>query len=502
MKNIAFIFAIAGLVSAQIIVSPSSIKADVSSLNYEESPLVPIVFFDSGSDIVESRYDAMLREIVIRLADNPDVAIEIRGFYHRAGDGSAGNDILAKSRAEAVKKKIIGFDKTIERRVLVEPSQDPTALRRGDHGSLDIKTQQENQRAEITVHRLDEFVTTFAEFDAKKIANELDESGKLYRMQRLLSDNPMMFIIIEGVMPGSEKKPDALFDELNNIRNEIVKKLDAPQVLQRIFIAPYWTPAKQETIYGSGDTLWKDIFSQTDRVRIFVSGDWLARKPFEQMTAQGSCDPQSIKISTSGARIFSEDGTNIATISSDWNLSSMPNPMRTYFASTIESKQSGLLERKWSEPIIFKNGKNPKKLSEWMIIADYKWNQIDITAHASASARRDFVVRHISDVAKANSGKNIKITIAGYIDHTGENEKNRQMSLSWAKLEFDSFLRALSGYMDKKPSQWDSPAKIGNTEISYISAENQDRAGGKYKANENNPEERVGKRRVEVFVEY
>ena len=95
------------------------------------------------------------RRIAVRLEDNPDVIVEIREYYHLSGDGASGGGELAVQRAEAVRQKIIAFDKQISARILVQPSIDATKLCRGDHGSRDPKIRQENQRAALSVNRFD-----------------------------------------------------------------------------------------------------------------------------------------------------------------------------------------------------------------------------------------------------------------------------------------------------------------------------------------------------------
>jgi len=172
-----FITALCSIIYGQFAVSGTE-KLEEISVTYEETPFVPIIYFTSGSDIVDSRFNVVLKELAQRIEDNPDVILDIRGYYHRGGDGVAGDAGLVRRRADAVRAKLIQFKPDILNRVYVQPTIDPTLVRRGKHGSLNPAIRQENQRVEFSIKPL-------ISIESANIEEQR------YRIERLLIDNPL-----------------------------------------------------------------------------------------------------------------------------------------------------------------------------------------------------------------------------------------------------------------------------------------------------------------------
>jgi len=414
-----------------------------------------MMFFASGSANVDARFDAMLKEIAVRLADNPDVIVEIRGYYHISGDGASGGGELAKRRAEAVRQKLIAFDKKIEARVFVQPSIDATKLYRGDHGSLDPKIRQENQRAEISVRQFDELMLSFDNTEPKRIIEKLKGTGKLYRIQRLLLDNPLMFMFIEGKD----------FSALRKLQAALQKEFGEPAA-QRIFIA----------------------LTEQNGARMSIHADWVIEKPIAFARVNGNPDNAEIAIaSKSGGaiKVFQAHGLPVAAPSSAWRLDKIPCPLDKYFASVLVATQSGHLERQWSKAIEFQPAGDWKKFTVDMHIACYERDQLQPESAPSANANRYIIAERIASLAKAHRGKKIEVSVLGYVDDTGDPEKNCQMSQYWADLELSELRKLLDGF-----------GVANKVEISAQGKSNADNGAiSGMKIDENTPEGRIGKRR-------
>lgn len=484
---ISFLFS---LVLAQISVNPRAVKVTDVSVVYEEAPIVPIVFFSAGSDVVDARFNNTLRILATRMADNPDVVIEIRGYYHPIGDGATGSGELARKRAEAVKRKIVQFEPNVAERVLVQPAVDPTRPLRGKHGSKARKIQQENQRAEISVRPLNPEVIPIRRDNVKKAVAELERSGQLYRIRRLLEDNPLVFVLVEGINIGSMSEPADAFKKLRILLKRLADEFSTPQVELRIFAAMRWNEAEQQ------------------QIRLLVCPDWVIEKPHWRADVNAEAERTTIKIKAKRkgeTKIFRDDGELIATAATgDWRLTTFPDPMRNYFASILLKSSSGQIERMWSKPFSFKLANDqPKSLSERLFIANYELNRLELADSRSSYANRFLIARQIAMLAQRRIGK-IKVSVIGYTDETGDSERNRQMSLLWANMELNEIDLILRGYMSDEYSKLANALKSGRIELSAIGAGNSQKSGtaGKMVIDENTPEGRVAKRRVEILVEF
>ncbi len=155
----------------------TAIFAQNSTCMLVEKSFVPVVFFEKTSSDVGMRFDAMLTTIAARLTENPELRVEIRGYYHPAGDDGADGEMLAMMRAKAVRDRITKFAPEISSRVIAQPTTDAKQLFRGQHGSLDAAIQRENMRAEISL-------VPIAQKHSSAFENDV------YRLERVLSDNP------------------------------------------------------------------------------------------------------------------------------------------------------------------------------------------------------------------------------------------------------------------------------------------------------------------------
>ncbi|MCD6594250.1 OmpA family protein [bacterium] len=486
-KHIAILWCLilsVGLLSGKISVSPSKIAIDDAKINYVETPFVPIVFFDSGSADVPNNHNDMLTELARRLVDNPDAIVEIRGYYHITGDRASGNAMLAKYRADAVRAKLIQIEPSIASQVIAEPASNPKRLWRGDDGSLDLKIQQENQRAEIAAKVSRQMENKFDSTDPNTILKTLKSNDEIYRIERVLADNPLVFLLIEGTNLSDSDNSAKSLKILDKVRQKLLDNMENDAVKSRVFISV------------------KNDNNTNKSINISVSAEWIVGKPTCENRSTGTVEPQSVRIESDKAgtmKIFRDDGYKIADVSSRWNLSPIPEPTRKYFVSSISANSSPAQRRIWSKKIEFKYSSKPKMMSEKLIIENFNIDQLIISDTPKYCANRDLLAKYLVSIAKVNRNRTISIKIAGYTDDTGDDEKNRQMSLHWANKEFDYFANLIKFYSGKKVENIDkNNAKCGNIEFEIIGMKNVD---DNPKISESTPQGRVAKRRVEIKME-
>ncbi len=460
---------LASAVWGKVSVSPKKIKIDNPSVSCRETPFVPMVFFNSGSYEVDGSYDQMLKTLARRIAENPDAVVEIRGYYHIAGDGSAGGEILARNRAQKVREKITSFKPEIAGQVLVEPALKSSKPYRGQDGSLDIKIQQENQRAEISARLKEPMRKIFGTTDASQVVKMLDSSGDLYRFVRALEDNPLFFMLITVANPQK-------LDDANQIRKKIAKKVDSDAVKRRIFIA------------------WGDI---EGTLEIKVSPQWVVAKPTCDCDVKGNLSADRVEISGDAQidGIYREDGLFVSAAGSAWNLNPIPDPTRDYFASGW--KGGAVKRREWSDPIKFSGWEEVDNIEQVLVLANYEIDQTKAPEDDVSRANRDVAALQIARIAR-KMGVPITVTIAGYTDDTGDDEKNRQMSLFWAQKEFEKIKPLVELYMGKKIKMTgENSGQCGNVKFEIVGMKN---ANDNPKISEATPRGRIAKRRVEVQI--
>jgi len=465
------LFALGITFAGGISVSPKKIGIEGASISCRETPFVARVFFPSGSDAVDPACEPVLKELARRIADNPDAIVEIRGYYHIAGDGAAGSPQLATKRAEAVRNRLISYDNSIAKRVLVQPATKPSQCYRGQDGSLDPKIQAENRRAEISVRLSEPAIKKFGTYDPGEIVRALDSSGDLYRFARLVEDNPLFFILI--TVAGADKIPAAA-----KIRAKLGKKIKSPAARQRIFIAR-----------GDIDA----------NVEIAVSPIWVITKPFRQADVRGELSADAVKISGGDAQIvgvYAGDGCFVAPAANEWNLSKIPDPTRTYFVSGWHT-EGAAKRRLWSDEIKFSGWEKGNSVEETMILANYRIDQLSAPEDAGSRANRDLAARQISLIAD-KLGTPVTVEIAGFTDDTGDPEKNRQMSLFWAQKEFEQIKPLLEYYLGEKiKMDGQNSGRCGNVKIEIVGKSSADENP---KIKEDTPAGRIAKRRVEIRI--
>ncbi|RKZ29053.1 hypothetical protein DRQ29_00835, partial [bacterium] len=244
--------------------------------------------------------------------------------------------------------------------------------------------------------------------------------------------------------------------------------------------------------------------SKVEKIKISVSPEWIVSKPICQNHCSGVIEPQChtcrIESDEQGTiGIFRDDGYKIADVHSEWNLSPLPDFSRKYFASMLPNKKSPSAMRIWSKPIEFKNGMQPKSLSESFFLTNYKIDQLEIPNDGASYANRDLAARYIVALANSNRKRIVSVKIAGYTDDTGDDEKNRQMTLFWANKEYEYLANLIEFYSGEKIEKTGkNKAKCKNIEIEIVGMKNAD---DNPKISESTPQGRIAKRRVEIRVE-
>jgi len=197
-----------------------------------EVPRLPFVFFDSGKDkIDDKRFEPLFDLIVERLAQNPDVVVEIRGFYSPETDGED-KESLADSRAEAVYEKLLALGVPKNQLELVKDGYDKSEKRAGKRVFLDKDREdifEENRRVEMRTS-IKGLTSDEARFLVPFPANMRRTASKIppipSRWINILERNPDVLILVDGKTGKSEKESARLsFQRADFVRSSIIENV-------------------------------------------------------------------------------------------------------------------------------------------------------------------------------------------------------------------------------------------------------------------------------------
>lgn len=429
---------------AELSIQPDRIPMKQVEIVKEEQPIIPVVFFDAKSSIVNRRFDEMLKTIGLRLAGNPDVFVEIRGYYHPAGDDISDNlegQKLAKARADAVRARITELVPDVAEQIIVQPAPSPDKTRAGEPASKKTEIQQENQRAEITAVAKDPVDISIPAQRMNELLDALNEKQMRQRMIYAMDRNQMCEVIIEGVNITDSAEVISALRQLDGLRTRI-KAILPENSKDRVFIHPLWKKGANAT------------------VRLVLSAEPVVYKPREGESAVVSLNfdgPQEVTIIPSAGgknpierwdiSIFRSDGELfVSSIRSgtgqpaqfQWDLKNRQqnfiDPREKYYGQlwvkdttgkekSVKSRQFGMVIR------------GTETRTELLNIVQFVFDEIESESHY-LEGRLEFLAREIIRWSE-EPDKTLKITVGGHTDITGSRIRNEQLSLMRAEKELN-----------------------------------------------------------------
>ncbi|MGB9561249.1 MAG: type IX secretion system membrane protein PorP/SprF, partial [bacterium] len=130
------------LPKGKISVEPSKLTIGRTLELKEEEPIVPVFFFERGSAAISARYIKTIERIGKRLESNPDIIVELRGYYNLLDDSLdkyKGTE-LAFERAKAVYDEFVARAPSLKDRVRIRTDDYlPSAIRTGTIIGAEIK---------------------------------------------------------------------------------------------------------------------------------------------------------------------------------------------------------------------------------------------------------------------------------------------------------------------------------------------------------------------------
>ena len=464
---------IAGNVIADVNLQYSSLEIDELTFIREEEPLVPLVFFEAGSDAIGSRFHAMLDVVAERIKQNPDIVLGLYGFIDEDSDPEDWErNGLHSARARAVRDYLTskGTRETAIR--IVEEGYDPVSVRAGRGEGYEspqdrMWVQQENRRVEMAVWVRDyEGPILTIGFPNNKLevsASTLDSLSMFACEANIfLEENPDITLVLEGYT-SNEHDFAEVYDLLDELRTYILDGITCPIDRSRFPV-----------IIDRGDK------SETE-VKLFIAGEGLIYRPLQNALAAKDYEiPDRMKENevqidvTSGwvkdyeVVIIDSDGDRINTLAKGngippekltWGWKdgngNLVDPRKTYRVELVTIDAADGVSRFSSEEMnVIVTGVERRK--ESTIIVQFAFDEITSTSRYLES-RIESMARYVKETA-AGGEKELTVRIVGHTDPIGTDRRNMILSQERAAKEernFRRYLRYIAGVnTDAELDRW------------------------------------------------
>lgn len=464
---------IAGDVVADLRVNYSSLEIDELTFIREEEPLVPLVFFEAGSDAIGSRFHGMLDVVAERMNQNPDIVLGLYGFVDEESDPEDWErNGLHSARAGAVRDYLIskGAKETAIR--ILDDGYDPVSVRAGKGAGYESSqdkmwVQQENRRVEMAVWVRDyegPIISIDFPDENLEVASTTLDSLSMFACEAniFLEENPDVTLVLEGYT-SNEHDFAEVYDLLDELRTYILDEITCPIDRSRFPV-----------IIDRGDR------SETE-VRLFIAGEGLIYRPLQNALAAKDYEiPDRMKENevqidvTSGwvkdyeVVIIDSDGDRINTLAKGngippekliWNWKdgngNLVDPRKTYSVELITVDIADGISRFSSEEMnVIVTGVERRK--ESTIIVQFAFDEITSTSRYLES-RIESMARYVKETA-AGGEKELIVRIVGHTDPIGTDRRNMILSQERAAKEernFRRYLRYMAGVKtDAELDRW------------------------------------------------
>ena len=419
-------FRIYGPPSARLSVSEKELRVTQRITVMEDEPVIPIVFFDAGSDEIDPRFDGLIDNIAERLAENPEAHLRVEGYYAPDDpDGAEAKGVkLADSRAKRVLEALVRANPEIKGRVELSIYHDRSrnrAIKEKFQGTRKgkIYTAQENRRVELRVEPEPPNEWLLRAFDL----NDID----IERLRKRLFENPLFEIV--AVAP--------TLDSAFSVEKRLAK-IVGERFADRVYSRE--APDKEaEIILTASGILYEPKMLEVPDENLTIE-DGSGRSAFE-LSVSGGGD-------VDGARIVIEDGRGHEVrkldvegrnAAWDWTDSTggLVDPNNIYIAKAELSDEFG--QKAISNPETLRVVlTNRMDISGRLILVQFAFAGA-FGEPDYASVRMEELTRKI--IERIENGGFLDVTIGGHTDIVGVESGNIELSQRRADEQFAAFRR-------------------------------------------------------------
>jgi len=432
------------------------LKVSKVSIYQEEEPIIPVVFFEEGKTELDPRFDRMLSTVAERMKENPDVVLNVRGFYSKGSDKVDDQNALADRRAEVVKNRLLSLGVPASQIMVVKAGYDKGTSRSGTPEEQLNPTsrklqEEENRRAELEARLVeDKDFKISLKLPSVSISpearNKIDAG--IEDIQSILERNSEVIILVEGYSPPDAGKEalDISFRKAAAVADYIKGKL----------------PGKlSERVYIHSDVADDAV---GDEVAIFPNGEGVIFRPregervIEDYAVEGS-EENYVKIEASvdagvdsfTVMVIDEDGNRVRLLAAgkgqipqglswDWrdDAGQMLDFDKKYYIKMDIRDKLGEMFVSTSDTMAIEVTKSEKRV-ETLVIVEFIFNEY-VPQSKFLESRVEYVARRFIRRAERKY-TNLEALISGHTDIIGAEYANRQLSRQRAERELDNLRR-------------------------------------------------------------
>ncbi|HHS49680.1 MAG TPA: type IX secretion system membrane protein PorP/SprF [candidate division Zixibacteria bacterium] len=453
-------------------VSPIENTLEISQVTLvrEEEPVVPIFFFAPGADRVNERFHYLQSILGARLRENPDIDIDIYGFYDPESDGvtMALGDRLSENRAKAVRSVFMRFEQIAADRIhVMDPLTYNTSRPRAglpiEHLPEDVPlSMAENRRVQMVtrVKGFEDWSPTIyfdSGSDRVEVGNLSEVRRRANDIREIMERNPEIILLMEGYVSSNEVTSRNQWVQLSFDRANNVKQL-LGEILGSDFVRRH-----DRRLFIRGNT---DEYADRGKVDILLDGEGLIYRPLEgTMAAKGyelnqeqvnfvhitsdveaGVDTFTVSIVDSEGRTFRVLATGSGNIPAgapwDWkdHDGNLISPTEEYFCKLEIRDRLGQTFTTLSDPIAVRVTQRQQQM-ETLVIVEFTFDE-KISESAFLESRVEYVARRF--IEKALEPKlSLTAVVAGHTDIIGMDHRNRELSIERARKEEENLRRYL-----------------------------------------------------------
>lgn len=436
----------------------------------EEEPVVPLFFFSPGEDRVPERFHHLQKVLGSRLRENPDIDIDLYGFYDPESDGVTPTlgDRLAENRAKAVRSVFMRFEQIAADRIhVIDPlTYDASRPRAGlpeEHQSEDVPlAMAENRRVQMVTR-----VKGFEDFNpviyfgngSDRVENSSLNGlrSRAEQIKEVMERNPEIILLMEGFVTedevtGRTNRTELAFDRAFRVKQQL------GEILGEDFTQKY-----NKRLFIKGNT---DVYADRGKVEIGLDGEGLIYRPLEgRMAAKGyelnqeqknfvhitsdveaGVDTFTVAIVDSKGEVFRvlAAGSGEVPTGAPWDWKdedgNLINPNEEYFCKLEIKDRLGQTFTTISDPIAVDVTKRQQQM-ETLVIVEFTFDE-KISASEFLESRVEYVARKFINKA-LEPKKNLTAIVSGHTDIIGMEHRNRELSIERARKEEENLRRYL-----------------------------------------------------------
>ena len=399
---------------------------------YEEEPLVPVIFFDEGSAIVDDRFDQLIFTIGERIANNNDVVLKLYGYYDTRSE--VNEDNLSYRRALAVQKRFAELVPEAVSRIEVVGDGYSIAHERAGLGreapshEQQIMINQENRRVEFNLE-ITACIADGMEFDCRITTTEPDKVAQLFNP--ILLRNPDIDVIIEG---GGSKDN---FVKAFEFETKLAGKIDR-EYRNRLFVSLSGTGTKLIKLNADG------IIFRPRQVRSTLEFTEIEKPAIIDIdyTVPGGFMEYTIDIIELDGDVFHviETGSGNPTNRLSWNWTdsegNLVDVRGKYFARITGTDTLGRNVTAVSEDTLRVLVTEREIVRAKLLIVQFIYDE-DAAQSIYLEDRLEYITRKLLVFAQ-EPDKKLTVEIEGHTDVLGIIRRNMELSSQRASAEFDN----------------------------------------------------------------